>query len=161
MQLSRDSFQAMICTMLEESISFLQRAPAAPGVVRPKEPTLPASPRQVALLVQFIGVQEGELMLLTSRETASAFARACRATYGGSTTSAAEMHEIKHSLGELLNIVSSRLLSRVMSQNSVQRVTTPSCLFGTALELTPSVPSSLSAAVITPFGQMEVILTPT
>jgi CheY-specific phosphatase CheX len=115
--------------------------------------------REVALIIQYIGNREGEMILITSRATARAFTDSLFIHEQKSLSLHEEMKLIKDSLGELVSILASKIAASFPEEYGIVRVTTPSCIFGTDLTITPCQGKPFSAAVKTPFGIMEFSLT--
>jgi CheY-specific phosphatase CheX len=140
---------------VEEILGFLLKSPLPAGGVRLAEGAGPESGPEIGLVVQFWGGGEGEIVLLASRRTARAFldrlGRAPAAAPGGPE----EMKLIKSSLGELLNVLSAKLLSAYAERGRPQRLTTPSCIFGKELVIIPEDGETATVAVDTPFGRLD------
>lgn len=139
---------------VEEILGFLLKAPLPGGSVRPAGSADPTVSPEVGLVVQYWGEDEGEIVLLASRSTAAAFiTRLGRPAppAGGEE----EMRLMKGTLGEMLNIFSSRLLEAHSGGGRHRRLTTPSCIFGRDLSIVPEDDETASVGIMTPFGRLD------
>ncbi len=139
---------------VEETLGFLLKAPLPGGNVRLAGPTDPPAAPEVGLVVQYWGEDEGEIVLLASRGAAASFiarlGRPAPPPGGGE-----EMKLVKGTLGEMLNIFSSRLLAAHSPGGRHRRLTTPSCIFGKDLCIAPEDGETAAVGVVTPFGRLD------
>ncbi len=157
-RISIDNLAASVRDWVEESLGFLLKSPLPPGSVRltgyggwVDPPSVP----EVGLVVQFWGEGEGEIALLASRATAAAFVARFVPGTPPAAGSREEMRLVKGTLGEILNILSSKILSAFSQDRRHQRLTTPSCIFGRELFIVPENGETAAVGVVTPFGRLD------
>jgi CheY-specific phosphatase CheX len=143
---------------IAEIIGFLLKEPVARDGVCLASTSDRAVLREVGIVIQFWGGSGGEIVLLASRATARAFAVRLASAAPPAPGSAEEMKLIKGSLGELLNILSAKILSAYCAPHTRHRLTTPSCIFGRELFISEPGEDSASVAVDTPFGRLDIHL---
>jgi CheY-specific phosphatase CheX len=145
---------------LGEILGFLLKKPLPRRSVRLlKRIARPPGP-EIGLIIQLLGEGEGEIVLLASRETARSLIARLFPERRPAADSPEEMALVKSSLGEILNILSAKLLSCISDRDRLRRVTTPSCIFGRDLFIMPEDFGEHSGAariaVETPFGRIDI-----
>ena len=151
------STPALLLTWLREALPIILKKDIPPGEIRRVPAKTAQGYGEIAMVCQFVGDIEGEMTLLTSRKTAAAMVDVISPRPASGTVE--EVQILKKCLGELLNVLMSKMLARCKEYYDVLRVTTPSCIFGADLEIEPSQEGTMATSFETPFGGLDVVIT--
>jgi CheY-specific phosphatase CheX len=148
------SIPSLLLTWMREALPFLLKQEMPHHAIRRTRGRADQGQGEIGMICQFVGDIEGEMTLLASRKTAFALA----AALAPHPPVDDEIQLLKCSLGELTNVLMSKLLARYKEYYRVLRVTTPSCIYGGNLVIEPSAEETSVTAFETPFGRLDIII---